>query len=735
MMFAVFTAVPPSAPDPMTTNPPRRARNSGQPPRRGRVPVLLLVLIAVAAGAAVAARILTRPPPPGAVVVESVRVAKQTVDEVLQESGTLIPRDPVLVSAPFDGKLQFVIEDQSWVKVGDILMVINDEEEQRKLGEFRTQLADARQQKELAQLRRQLVEEQEDAKVATANRELALEEARSLILTTPAKGGMELARLADAMAPLVAKTQAARLAVEQVRSRYQAAQDGFLDALDAVQDQEDSIARAETRLDEVDTGNAANSATSAVLANAAAANATATAGAVSPVSTTASSSTAGSATAPDLATLRAEVQRLRGALPALAASLERARTARDRVRPELASAEADLAAAEAEERPLRVALEVERRALPATRLAINLRLAQAELEEANRKLKEADAALKVQAISAAARDDRAADAESAAAKVRLTKARLDEASLPPGKEQLAEAEARLTKARATVEGAAAAKQRAIGIAEAEVLVQTARIARIEAQIGRSARRFVSTLDIELADARRLRDRARDETTRQAATARIAALEADLVQAQTNPPGTLTATAEGLVVVRREGNRQKLAGDQIWQADLAAEIFPPGNFAVEVKVNEANVARLKPGLKVDITVPALGNRKRTGTIERVAGVGRDKHDGTGRPLSGVTQFAARVVLDGKDPSDSGFRQGMTVQVAITLRREADCLAIPRAAARPDPSKPNDPTAWQVRPRAEGPWQPITATPVGATWLQVLTGLAEGDTVVMERRMDE
>ncbi len=680
---------------------------------------LLLILAILIATTALALSVLRRPAGEAVTVWEEVRVVRGDAVATLHETGTLQPRDPVIIAAPFDAKIQFIVEDNTWVQKGDVLVTLGDEDELKRINGFRTELADARQERDLAKLRRTLAEQQEALKVKKAARELAIEEARHRILTSPAHGGQELVRLSDALTPLEAASARERSAVEASRARWQAAQDAFLARLDAVQTNQDAIARLETRIDELETEPPPTVRPAA--AGSVPASATASA---SPVRALGSLTASGSVSNAELARIRLERDGLRTETDRLEAALETARLAREAEHPGLEAAEAALEKAEAEERELRIAFEVERRALPATNLAIDLTIAEAELAERVRALAEGRAAFEVQAIPQATLDDLSADHQSAESRVRLVRERLAEASKPPAAEVLAEAEARLAKARQAAAGAAEARDRALALIDQEAAVQRARIDRLEALLTTAARRFATTIELELSARRRERDRFPARAGELGPV--IAALEQDLAKAKAEPPNQLRAPGEGLVRVRREGNRQKLPGDQIYQGDPAIELFPPGNMECLARLNEANVAQVAEGMRVAISVPALGDIRRTGTVERISGVGRDKHQGSGRPDSGVIQFDARIRLDpGSDGKDQAFRQGMSALVDIELTRQGEALLLPRSAVRANNGR------ITVRRRANGPWEEIQGRLIGHDQVVVTGGLAEGDAVVVER----
>ncbi len=650
---------------------------------------------------------------------------------LLRETGTLAPRDPLIVAVPFDGKLQWVIEDATWVQQGEPLFIISDDDELKKVADERQQLEEATQDRELAALKLAQAVETEARKVRKAQDDLTLEKARHRILTEPAKGGAELVRLDRELRPMAEGTAGVRTRFEAVRDAWQRAQDAYLDRLDGWQQHQDALLRQENRLDELAAAvrEAANRPADAMRKQ----KREARPGGDKPGKPDQGKADPEKKEPPkpavdpakERADILAERERLRGLTDGLRTGLDAARTARDAATGPRDEAAAALAASEEAERDLRIRIEIEKRRLPATQLELDLRLAEVSDAEAVRRLAEGKASLEAQVISQAAYDDLVAVAEQARSQLTTTRERLAIAARPAGEEVLAEARARLAKAVQAAAQAEAVRDRNLEIQRQEGAVLDARIARLSASLAVRARRFPSTIEQEIAARERSSSLHPEDAARPADE--IAGLKRDLEKARAAPPNVLLAPAAGLVKVRREGDRQKLAGDQAWQADPMCEVYPPQNMEVVVRVNEVNVPRLKQGMRVTAEVPALGRLPRTGVISQVAGVGRDKNELLGRKgQAGVTQYEARIVLDpGTDGRDGDFRQGMTALVAIELERVPGALWLPRAAVERGGG------GWAVHRTPGGPPSPVTGRPVGDDAFVIESGLQEGDQVHVRR----
>ncbi len=655
---------------------------------RVRVGIVIGGLIAVA----VVVAALRKPAGEAQPTWESITVRTGPVIDRLRETGTLMPRDPVIVPVPFDGKLQWVIDDSTWVQPGEPLFIIDDAEELKKVAGERSQLTEATQNRELAVLKRDQAGDTEERKVHQAIQALTIEQARHRILTSAPVGGLELVRLDAELVPLEAVTTAVRTRFEIARGAWQQAQDAFVDQLDLWQDHQDHLLRLENRLDEVN--QQLKEAVAKPRQRAPGAAGEQSPGKRRPPAVTPKPDAAQkNAADPDadsppeptveIAQITSERDTLRAATAGLQQALAAARAARAALTPAKESAAGELIAAETAERELRIRIEIEKRALPAIQLALDVELAGLTLSEAERRLADGQTAFSARTLAQAALDDLRAERDSARTQATIVAERLAIAARPVSPEIVAEAAARLAKAEQAAADSRAVRDRNLAILDQERAVLDAKIARLTASLAVRARRFPSTIEQEISA--RERERSLKPENAVDLDRELAALRADLVKAKATPPSIASAAVAGLVKVRREGDRQKLAGDAVWQADPMIEIFTPANMEVVVRVNEVNVTRIRRGMVVAAEIPALGRLPRTGVITQVAGVGRDKNESSGkdgsgkRGQAGVTQFEVHISLDpGTDHHDGDFRQGMTALVAIELQKLTAVRWLPRAA---------------------------------------------------------
>ena len=477
---------------------------------RKRIRLGLAASVIVAAAMVVAA---LRPPPGDALPTwEPVVLKRGTVIDRLRETGTLMPRDPAIVGVPFDGKLQWVIDDSTWVQAGEPLFIIDDADELKKVAEERSQLTEAGQDLELALLKRDQAVDTEERKVRKAEQDLTIEQARSRIMTTKAVGGLELVRCDAELVPLEALTSVVRTRFEATRLAWQQAQDAFIDQLDVWQDHQDQLLRLENRIDELTQQQKeaqtkprtpGKSATENPLADKKWENRDKKGDKKSDKMPSKKDGAALSAEAVvdpavEIPKIIAERNTAREKTALLQAELVGLRAKRDAQAPLKDAAANALASAESAERELRIRIEIEKRGLPATQLALDAELAQLTLDEAERRLREGQAAFAAKTLSQAAIDDLIAARESAKTQVTIVTERLALANRPVSPEVVAEAAARLAKAQQAATNAKAVRDRNLAILDQERAVLDAKIARLTASLALRSRRFPSTIEQEIA---------------------------------------------------------------------------------------------------------------------------------------------------------------------------------------------------------------------------------------------
>jgi multidrug resistance efflux pump len=662
--------------------------------------------IGAAAAAVVALVVFHRREPPTE-RFEPFTVQRGALRSLLRESGELAPHDPVLIKAPFQGRISMIVEDGVWVEKGETLVVLGEDDEVKRLSDDRGSLVGARQELRLARLRRAHAEETEGVKLTAAQRALALEQVRWRILSSTPAGGMELARLSDELAPIEADTERVRDAWETAQQAYQKALDRYLAALDAEQDHRDEVLRAQSRVDEL-----------AAVAEA------------DPEGMQAPERAERDKAGADLAPARADLEKLRQDTAGLSRKLTDARAARDAAQLPRDQAARALGAAEERERDLRVRIEIEKRGVQAAELELDRRAAELALAEAVRKRDQGLGAFKSGALSQSALDDLETQVATLTNQLEIARQKLAIASRPPPPETLEEGKAKLARAKEVADRAQAAHDRALAIQDQEIAVLEAKVARLEHSIEARSARFPALLEDDIRfDEKELAalDPEEDKQRRAEIGQELEKLRAQLVEAKASPPNVLTAPVSGICRVRKDNDRPRQAGDKLYEEDVVIDLFPPENMEVVARVNEATVARIAAGMPAEVEIGSLPGPPRRGSVTQVAGVGKDKNPG-GNAASGVTQFEVRVRLDA---TSQDFRQGMSALVTVELARKADATWLPLGAV----TKAAD--GWSVlagSARSPSP-KAVQGEPFGQDAFVISGGLQAGDVVYARRVIDQ
>ncbi|MCS7209322.1 MAG: efflux RND transporter periplasmic adaptor subunit [Fimbriimonadales bacterium] len=148
--------------------------------------------------------------------------------------------------------------------------------------------------------------------------------------------------------------------------------------------------------------------------------------------------------------------------------------------------------------------------------------------------------------------------------------------------------------------------------------------------------------------------------------------------------------------------------------------------VKLNLNELDVAKVRVGMPVEVTVDALPERKFTGTVRKIAPAAHSSGQTT---ALGVVKFAVEVYLSQTDPA---LRPGMTARCRILTARKANALRLPLEAIGkedgreyvlrivPGRTEPNG------KPKTEKVF--ITVGLRSASHAEIVAGLREGDRVM-------
>jgi multidrug efflux pump subunit AcrA (membrane-fusion protein) len=144
------------------------------------------------------------------------------------------------------------------------------------------------------------------------------------------------------------------------------------------------------------------------------------------------------------------------------------------------------------------------------------------------------------------------------------------------------------------------------------------------------------------------------------------------------------------------------------------ILTPGAFQVVGSVSDAQVNHIVAGQRARITV-AGATQSITGTVTGIAP--------EATVTSGVATFPVTVMLDGRNPS---LHSGVSASIAVVVNQVVHVLTVPSSAIHPSGGG-----ADSVQTLVDGQSQslPVTIGASDALRTQVVSGLNEGDTVVI------
>ena len=202
---------------------------------------------------------------------------------------------------------------------------------------------------------------------------------------------------------------------------------------------------------------------------------------------------------------------------------------------------------------------------------------------------------------------------------------------------------------------------------------------------------------------------------QAQQAVVAGIEAQIRQQEIIAPFSGTVAS---VSVKR--------GDQVSANTQAISLIPEGNFEVDVYLAENDVTKVKVGDSVDVTLDAYGaNRSFPATVSSIdtspsMDPNNSNSSGQGSSSGAATGYKVVLVFSNADPA---IANGMHANATIHAGSAQNVLLIPNGAVIT-----NGTQTYVLMKTAKGPVQtPVTLGLSSATQVQVVSGLAAGDTV--------
>ena len=192
--------------------------------------------------------------------------------------------------------------------------------------------------------------------------------------------------------------------------------------------------------------------------------------------------------------------------------------------------------------------------------------------------------------------------------------------------------------------------------------------------------------------------------------------------------TITSPISGTVI-----DKEYKAGDTVESGKTLCTIYDLSYLEMTLNIDELDISTVAVGQTVQITAEAVEDKTFTGVVTKVSVAGTTS--------GGITSYPVTVRIDETD----GLLPGMNVDAEIVLEEAADTLAIPSSAVTRGSGNTSLVLITQDSPSAESAVE--QESPEGYVYVQVetgisdnsyvqiLSGLQEGDTVAYVTRSTE
>ncbi len=182
---------------------------------------------------------------------------------------------------------------------------------------------------------------------------------------------------------------------------------------------------------------------------------------------------------------------------------------------------------------------------------------------------------------------------------------------------------------------------------------------------------------------------------------------------------VVSPSDGIATVRKNWMTGKKwqAGDQPYTSSPIIDLPDLSEMKCEVKINEVDVSKVKPGLSVSIKADAYSDTTYTGTISTVANLAQPK-DRNGK----IKIFPVEILIDG---DDTQLLPGLTVSCKIKVKEIHDVLYLPVESIFEEFGM----TYVYVQSSSGFKRRDIETGPQNTDFIVVEGGLVEGDEVAL------
>ena len=177
-------------------------------------------------------------------------------------------------------------------------------------------------------------------------------------------------------------------------------------------------------------------------------------------------------------------------------------------------------------------------------------------------------------------------------------------------------------------------------------------------------------------------------------------------------GALLAPYDGSVSAINYDENTDYSGEDTF---TVVTLSPDKQMEVSISVDEVNILSLEVGQTAQLTIGSLGSDSYTGTVTEISK--------TANSSSGVTRYSAVITLDKAED----MLPGMTARVLVSIRGVENALIIPVDALHQTSTRSFVYTSYDPETGTYGGMREVTAGISNSEYVEILSGLSEGETV--------
>ena len=177
-------------------------------------------------------------------------------------------------------------------------------------------------------------------------------------------------------------------------------------------------------------------------------------------------------------------------------------------------------------------------------------------------------------------------------------------------------------------------------------------------------------------------------------------------------GALLAPCDGSVSAINYDENTDYSGEDSF---TVVTMSPDKQMEVSISVDETNILSLEVGQTATLTVSSIGSDSYTGTVTEISK--------TAASSSGVTRYSAVITLDKAED----MLPGMTARAVVNIKGVDNALIIPVDALHQTSTRSFVYTSYDAETGSYGGMREVTAGISNSEYVEILSGLSEGETV--------